>query len=73
MVIELIDVASSNIAQMGYDPISDELHIRFRADSRLYKYQKVPAFVWKHFLKSKSKGEFLQKIIVPYFEFTTEK
>jgi KTSC domain len=71
--VEMVPVASSNIAAIGYEPIHQNLLVKFRADNKTYVYLNVPSFVWKHMQKSVSKGQFLREIIIPYFKFTIDK
>jgi hypothetical protein len=68
-MVEMIEVKSSNIQEIGYDSRRLELLVRFKGDgARLYKYVKVPPIVWEHMLRAQSKGTFVKKILIPYFQ-----
>jgi hypothetical protein len=67
--VQMTEVRSSNIEAIGYDSRRLELFVRFKGDgARLYKYVKVPAMVWEHMLRASSKGTFVKKILIPYFQ-----
>jgi hypothetical protein len=73
-MVTMIEVESSNVAAIGYDPKKQELYVKFQGDgARLYKYLKVPSLVWEHMQRAQSKGTFLRQILVPYFQFTQIK
>ena len=68
--VQMIEVQSSNLHSIGYDPKKQELYVRFQGDGpRLYLYKDVPEVVWQHFQRADSKGTFLRKIVLPYFKF----
>jgi len=62
-----VDVASSNVAAIGYVIDRDELHVRFLKPNSsghyCYKYDGVPATVFRAFLNAGSKGTFLWRSI----------
>ena len=71
LMVEMVEVDSSNIHSIGYDPKKQELYVQFKGDgARLYKYLQVPPMVWEHMLRAGSKGTFLRKIVIPYFQVT---
>lgn len=51
-------VSSSNVAQIGYDPIAQKLGVKFRTGA-IYYYLGVPESVYRAFLNSSSKGAFV--------------
>jgi len=53
---------SSNIAEIGYDPDSLTLEIKFH-NGKLYQYHPIATTGWKAFLKAKSKGNFFWRFI----------
>ena len=53
-------VSSTNVAQIGYDPVALRLGVRFR-NGRTYYYLDVPASVYQAFLASSSKGSFVHE------------
>lgn len=75
-MVKMIQVDSSNIESIGYDPVEKELFVKFKDDgSRVYKYMGVPRMVWQRMLRYESKGTFVKQILIPYFdvEQTAEK
>lgn len=57
-MIEHNYVQSSTVQSAGYDPESQELHIKFK-DGGYYTYQGVPPEKYDAFMMSGSKGQFL--------------
>jgi hypothetical protein len=53
--MERIPVASSNIAEIGYDPESQTLEILFHG-GRLYRYYNVPQFHFERLIEAASVG-----------------
>lgn len=56
------DVTSSNIAQIGYKPASDELLVRFK-NGRAYLYQGVPISVHRDLMNAASHGNYFNSWI----------
>ena len=52
-------VASSNIEAIGYDPDSQELHVRFLKSGETYVYYDVEEWVFQEFMQAGSKGSYL--------------
>ena len=65
--MELKPVKSSNIAALGHDASSLDLHIQF-SDGARYVYEGVPAETHAEMLKSKSVGGFFAKSIRQQFK-----
>lgn len=55
----------------GWDPMSQELRIRFRNGSR-YVYYGVPGYVWEEFKTSPSPGRYMNEAIVDVYEYEQE-
>ncbi|MEO9210446.1 MAG: KTSC domain-containing protein [Ginsengibacter sp.] len=68
--IERTEVASSNIRSLGYRLSSFLLQVEFK-DGSIYNYYDVPESIYNDFLKSTSKGKFLNNNIA--FRFRYEK
>ena len=56
--MQMIDVASSNVAAIGYDPDTATLAVRYR-DGALYTAQNVSEATWAALQSAPSKGKFL--------------
>ena len=59
--MEYIPVKSSNVASIGYDPATEELHVAFKPkkegeEGRVYSYAGVPYDKYKQFLNAPSVG-----------------
>ena len=67
--MERINVSSSQLKSIGYDPSTKILEIEFlpnRADSTgtsVYQYADVPPSVWEAFYRAPSPGSFFYKNI----------
>lgn len=73
-MIDLISVASSNLARIGYSPDPDTPVLRVVFHSSLkngtaYDYLGVPPHVWEAFLASSSKGTFFDQHIKGHYQF----
>lgn len=75
--MEMMPVESSQIAEIGHDPATNTLAVRFKGKGdkpgTLYHYANVPAELHANFMKSPSKGSFLGQHIKPHkdkFPFT---
>ena len=55
-------VASSNIASVGYDEPTQTLEIEFAGGS-IYQYFNVSAALYEEFMRAPSKGQFLHAYI----------
>lgn len=63
-----VSVASSSIAEVGYDTASSTLEIQF-VNGRTYQYFDVPANVHEELLNAVSVGQFFQKSIRGVYRF----
>lgn len=66
MAIEWVEVESSNIGSIGHD--GRNLYVRFKNDT-VYKYADVAGSIVQEFVKSESKGKFLNANIKGKFEY----
>jgi len=69
-VVEMVQVLSSNIAEIGYDARSSLLLVRFHEGARTYRYAGVPAGTYRAFLSAPSKGRFLADFIKGHYPYT---
>jgi hypothetical protein len=68
-MVQMIPVLSSNVAAIGYDAGSSTLLVRFHDGARVYSYRGVPAAVYRAFLDSSSKGQFLARFIKGHYSY----
>jgi len=68
--MDMVPVVSSNIAEVGYDPETQDLFVRFK-NGGYYKYASVPEETHQKLLTAPSAGSFLAKFIKN--EFDVEK
>jgi hypothetical protein len=66
--IERTEVTSSNIRSLGYRLSSFLLQVEFK-DGSIYNYYGVPESIYNEFLKSTSKGKFLNNNIAYRFRY----
>jgi hypothetical protein len=62
---EMFPVASSRIAEMGYDAENAIVYVRFN-DGAVWQYRNVPVDVWSDFVASASKGKFIHETLDSY-------
>ena len=55
-------VASSNIASIGYDTTTQTLEVEFQS-GWVYQYYGVPEFLHQEIMRAPSKGQFLNQYI----------
>ena len=60
--IVLIDVVSSNVEKIGYDPGSQTLRVRFLNGS-MYDYKNVPMMEFEQLQNAQSVGSYLNRNI----------
>jgi len=65
---EMIPVESTNIARVGYDAPSLEMHIEFN-EGASYAYLKVPEFIYLDLVASPSKGSFLNRMVKGHYDY----
>lgn len=66
--METINVESSHMATMGYEPNTQMLTIGFK-NNTVYEYYKVPPNVWDELKAAESKGKYLAKYVKGVFEY----
>ena len=65
--MEFVD--SSNIEAIGFDPDSQELHVRFLKSGETYVYYNVEEWVFQEFLQADSKGTYLNVNIKDRYQY----
>ena len=58
----MVPVGSSNLKEIGYDPNTQDLYIRFQ-NSNLFKYENVPQHIWDDFFVADSMGTYFHVMI----------
>jgi hypothetical protein len=61
--MDLVQVSSSNLYAIGYDPLSKTLRIKFRESGHVYDYFNVPESKYIDLMNSSSKGSYFFKFI----------
>jgi hypothetical protein len=69
--MEMIDVQSSNLSQVGYDPETRTLAIVFKKGD-LYHYDDVPPEVFDELMEAPSTGRYFSQHIRNSFTYTKE-
>ena len=64
----MIEEDSTIIQSIGYEKKKKKLVVKFTSNA-IYEYYNVPYNVYKEFIRSESKGAFLNKEIKDKFEF----
>ena len=62
-------VASSDIAAIGYDPVTETLEVEFLSGS-IYQYYNVPENMYDQLMKGSSKGRFLNTYIKTAYPYS---
>lgn len=66
--MERVHVTSSNITEVGFDPVSNILEVLF-SDGGLYHYFNVPESIYTGLLAAPSAGRFFHEQIRKVFRF----
>ncbi len=66
--ISMIPVTSSTVRSIGYLDANRVLQVEFKGGSR-YQYSEVPSQVFVAFLAASSKGNFLNQMIKPFYQY----
>lgn len=66
---EMEYVDSSHIEAIGYDPASQELHVRFLKSGETYVYFNVDEWVFQEFRQADSKGAYLNANIKEHYQY----
>ena len=67
--MQMIEVESSSIEAIGYDPNTQELRVKFLSGPAIYAYQDVPPTVNAELMAAKSKGQFVATRIKDAYGF----
>ncbi len=51
-------VSSSNLASVGYNPVSETLEVEFLKTGKVYEYYNVPQFMFDRLMAAPSQGVF---------------
>ncbi|PPT62024.1 KTSC domain-containing protein [Xanthomonas arboricola] len=62
-------VISSNIASIGYDPISETLEVEFVKTGKVYEYYNVQQFIYDQLMAAPSVGQFFNASIKGSYPF----
>lgn len=65
---EMIFVDSRSVEAIGYDPDTQEFHVRFLKSGQTYVYYAVEEWVFQECMQSDSKGSFVNTRIKPHFQ-----
>ena len=68
--VEMVDVESTLIAQVGYDAETQTLFIKFVTTGDTYRYAGVPQAIYDALLAAPSKGKYFAANIKGAFPFT---
>jgi len=68
MAVQMRSVSSSNVEAIGFDFEKEELFVEFK-NGTTYRYDGVPADVYRDFMKSDSKGKYLITAIKGVYPF----
>lgn len=63
------NVSSSNIASVGYDPVTSTLEVEF-LDGAVYQYYGVPQNMFDQLMQEASKGRFLNTYIKNAYSYS---
>ncbi len=66
---EMHYVDSSNVEAIGYDPATQELHVRFLKSGETYVYYNVEESVFDEYMQADSKGQYLNLKIKERYDF----
>lgn len=65
--MDLKELKSSNLAQAGYDPQTQTLHVKFKSGGH-YSYPNVSSLMYDAFLAAPSHGKWLNQHLIAYPE-----
>lgn len=66
--MERVNVESSMIEAVGYDPDSKELEVAFNS-GEIYRYADVPRAIYEGLLAADSKGQFMHAHVIDTFPY----
>ncbi|WP_440590626.1 KTSC domain-containing protein [Rheinheimera fenheensis] len=62
-MIEWVNVRSSAIRRIGYDPVTLHLYIDFEDSNPVYTFCRVPELVFRQFINARSVGHYYHHYI----------
>lgn len=68
-MLQMTHVASTSIAEVGYDPVFRDLHVRYHTSAKYYIYRKVPPHVFSRLMAADSKSTFVNDEIKGHYTF----
>ena len=68
-ILKLVCVISNNIEAIDFDSLNNNLLIKFKNSSKVYKYHNVSRSVFENFMSSSSKGRFFIRYIKGKYKF----
>lgn len=71
-LVPMIEVESSSLGQVGYNPESKTLRVLFRKTGAVYDYSDVPAEVFDGLMQAESKGRYLVENVKGHYPFVKE-
>ncbi len=66
---EMHFIDSSNIEAIGYEPDSQELHVRFLKSGETYVHYSVEEWVFQELMQADSKGQYLNSNIRGRYQY----
>jgi len=73
--MKLVNVESSMIGAVGYEPETQELEVAFN-NGRVYRYSEVPQEEYEELLSCESKGQYMRANIIdvyPYYQVSKRR
>ncbi len=67
---EMHYVDSSNVEAIGYDPATQELHVRFLKSGETYVYYDVEEWVFDEMTQADSKGTYLNTNVKRRYDYS---
>lgn len=68
-MLHMTHVASRSVAEVGYDPVFRDLHVRYHRSEAYYIYRGVPPHVFQRLMDADSKGAFVNAEIKGNYVF----
>lgn len=70
--VPMVEVESSSLEKVGYDPANKTLRVVFRENGDVYVYSDVPAETYEALMQAESKGRYLVENIKNTYSFVKE-
>ena len=68
-ILKLVCVKSNNIEAIDFDSLNNNLLIKFKNSSKVYKYKNVSKCIFENLMSSTSKGRFFIRYIKGKYKF----